>query len=223
MWGLILNDYSLFQQITAEISKWLQSEFETKETPFGAHLTLPKDPMQSAPIIAQCEDHAEVIQNLLISLHRERALRAFVHCDFANSCMTPNQSPERFIPTLCARSVGRLDIGGTGQVLYEEIYLNSKLLRSIDEALGNTTPSTSSRKLFSPERELENFEHLQWIHRHTGCEMSQHAFSSLINTSTSLGIPAGGLYYDRSAKAAHKNLLADAKKLLTTKDFFQSQ
>jgi hypothetical protein len=218
MWAFILNDYSQYLELSGQLPKWQGLDYESLETPFAAHVCLPKN--DTAPILAHSDINSGATRDLLLWIQNRKHPHAFVHCGFAHFCESEAAAPEIYIPTWCARSVGRLDIAGTGHVPYEEISFETVLIAELEERAryDSSIPSVSSaRKVFAPSREVTLPDELKWIHRHIDCSISSHGLNSFIDGCQSLGCHGLGFYVIPSGFKPNLAFISQMQALLAWK------
>lgn len=159
MWVAALNGRGEFEGVREHLESGSEHRFKRVTTGTGGEI-LEATPESRWPHLMLVPDDNQRLKAIAQWVQRHLPVSAIISSGLMNPCVP--QAPERaeFVPHLCLRSAGRVDIGG-GVVLYEEIPFDNEIQQFISRKL--LGKAHSSGRIFCADRPLTDAETKSWI------------------------------------------------------------
>ena len=204
MWVVAVSRRGEFEGIREHLESLSHHRYERITTGTGGEICAsPND--SGWPHLALVPEDLNRLRAITQWLHRNLDLSAIVSSGVIEPCM-PETTGESswFIPSMCLRSAGRLDIGSS-PVLYEEIAFDRDVQRLITQTLVKR-PLEMENRLFGVDRPVTDAETKKWIYANLECQAADEISAELLIMGKRLGTRIGCLKVFGNAKDPVKQL-----------------
>lgn len=160
MWVAALKGRGEFEGIREHLESLGSHQYKRVTTGTGGEVL--QAPEESGwPHLMLIPDDPQRLKAIAQWVHRNLAVTAVISSGLINPCVPAAGEQPYFIPSLCLKSAGRVDIGG-GVVLYEEIPFDREIQQAITQTLRDQRSEDADR-IFCADRPIHDAETKRWI------------------------------------------------------------
>lgn len=194
MYCVLLNNLSEFQETTQIVSPPARSPWVLKES--GSGLVCLHDQKGKSPVffVSWDQNTKAKLNSALLWAYRELHPKAFI-CSGKATLIPSTEQRTSYVPKICLRSAGRVDIQGS-PVLYEELFFNELIQQNLIHSLKKTSPKDilMEGRLFSSDFKV-NYEpeDLEWLNKNLGVDSVDIFSGDVLLMGKRLNLPVGHL------------------------------
>jgi len=197
MWAIALSHSKTFElfQKTHDFS----SHFESLSTGTGVKICKAREAKvasEQRPHVFLADGPSEQMKNAISWVYKNLHPQALIGMDLCDDWRTAsiNQGDlPFFVPTLCLRSAGRIDLGG-GPILFEEIPFDPWIQIALSkQILQRTFELDAKSKIFGSDRLIQKSAEKTWLSEQLACQSYDTLSSELLLAGKRLSIKIGCL------------------------------
>lgn len=202
MWVVLLASRGEFEGVRESLERESAERYTRTSTSTSVELLLAPE-TTSWPHLALLGEDVSRLKHLAQWVHRNLPVTGLVSSGLVPAFTpdTPQSTGPYFLPSLCLRSAGRIDIGGTSPVLYEEIPFDADIQRSLTQSVLHR-PLEQPGRLFGADRKITDPEERKWLFHNLGVAAGDDFTAELLLLGKRFGTRVGCFKVLETAKDA---------------------